>query len=106
MDGMGGYRGCARSERPSSIDHSSRGSMSMTASKDDPNGLPPILRGKNHQAPSVFAPDALLREARRQKGIGTGTVPEICILDPDGDIVRYLLATDRARRFPSWACYH
>jgi len=78
----------------------------MTASKDDPNGLPPILRGKSHQAPSVFAPDALLREARRQKGIGTGTVPEICILDPDGDIVRYLLATDRARRFPSWACYH
>ena len=51
-------------------------------------------------------PDALLREARRQKGIGAGTVPEICILDPDGDIVRHLIATDRARRCPLWACYH
>jgi purine-nucleoside phosphorylase len=27
------------------------------------------------RAPSVFTPEALLREARRQKGIGAGTVP-------------------------------
>ena len=67
---------------------------------------PPILRLKDAAAPSVFTPDALLREARRQKGIGTGGVPEICVLDPDGDIVRHLLATDRARRLSSWACYH
>jgi len=73
---------------------------------DDPKRLPPILRYKNHRAPSVFTPDALLREARRQKGIGAGTVPEICILDPDGDIVRHLLATNRAHRHSSWACYH
>ncbi|MDI9847074.1 nucleoside phosphorylase [Rhodoblastus sp. 17X3] len=73
---------------------------------DKINRLPPILRGKNHQAPSVFTPDALLREARRQKGIGAGAVPEICILDPDGDIVRHLIATGRSRRHPHWACYH
>ena len=30
---------------------------------------PPILRGKAHDAPSVFTADALLREARRQKRI-------------------------------------
>ena len=67
---------------------------------------PPILRRKDHQAPSVFTPEALLREARRQKGIPNGLVPEICILDPDGDIVRYLLAMDRASRLSNWACYH
>ncbi len=79
----------------------------MTLPKDDATGeWPPILRCKNHQAPSVFTPDALLREARRQKGIGAGTVPEICILDPDGDIVRHLIATNRACRLTSWACYH
>ena len=78
----------------------------MTLPKNDPERLPPILRRKNHQAPSVFTPDALLREARRQKGIGADTVPEICFLDPDGNIVRCLLATDRARRLSSWACYH
>lgn len=79
----------------------------MTAPKDDdPDWWPPILRDKNHPAPTVFTPDALLREARRQKGIADGVVPEICILDPDGDIVRHLVATGRARRHPTWACYH
>ena len=78
----------------------------MTSPEDDPDGLPPILRHKNHQAPSVFTPAALLREARRQTGIGAGATPEICILDPDGDIVRHLVAADRARRLASWACYH
>lgn len=33
-------------------------------------------------------------------------MPEVCILDPDGDIVRHLRATGRARRAEGWACYH
>jgi uridine phosphorylase len=33
-------------------------------------------------------------------------VPEVCILDPDGDIVRHLRATGRAERAADWACYH
>jgi uridine phosphorylase len=67
---------------------------------------PPILCGKHHRTPSVFTPDALLREAHRQKGIDAGSVPDVCILDPDGDIVRRLVATDRAHRLAQWACYH
>jgi len=69
-------------------------------------GPPPILRGKHHARPSVFTPDALLREARRQKRSVPGNVPEVCVLDPDGDIVRHLLAAGRARKHPAWACYH
>ncbi len=61
---------------------------------------------KDYTAPSVFQPESLLREARRQKGIPDGNVPEICVLDPDGDICRALLANGRARRNPFWACYH
>ena len=67
---------------------------------------PPILRGKNHGAASVFTPDALLREARRQKRIKAGPVPEICFLDPDGDIVRRLKQTGAASRSETWPCYH
>lgn len=33
-------------------------------------------------------------------------MPDICILDPDGDIVRHLLAAKRARRLAAWPCYH
>jgi uridine phosphorylase len=72
----------------------------------DSDGGPPILRGKDYSARSVFTPDALLREARRQKGVAGGKVPQLCILDPDGDIVRYLLAAGRGSRLSSWACYH
>jgi uridine phosphorylase len=68
--------------------------------------LPPILRHKNHDAPSVFAPDGLLREARRQKGLAEAQIPELCLLDPDGDIVRHLTATGAADPVAAWACYH
>src|SRR5262245_36555083 len=68
--------------------------------------MPPILQNKNPSAPSVFQPAALLREARRQKGIPTINVPPMCILDPDGDIVRRLQQDGRAQRFEGWPCYH
>jgi uridine phosphorylase len=75
-------------------------------SNSDPRLLPPILREKHHEAESAFTPQGLLREARRQKGIPEMPVPEVCILDPDGDIVRHLHATGRAHPAEGWACYH
>lgn len=65
-----------------------------------------ILGPKHYQEPSVFRPENLLREARRQKGIAHGPVPQVCVLDPDGDIVRYLRKQERARLNTCWACYH
>lgn len=67
---------------------------------------PPILRRKDYAAPSAFLPQNLLREARRQKGVPEGSIPEICVLDPDGDILRHLAANGLARSSPHWACYH
>jgi len=67
---------------------------------------PPILANKHYGTESAFRPENLLREARRQKGLPAGSVPEICILDPDGDMVRYLCSAGLADRHPSWACYH
>ena len=66
----------------------------------------PILADKDFAAASVFEPANLLREARRQKGLAAADVPEICILDPDGDILRGLRQAGEARRSPGWACYH
>jgi uridine phosphorylase len=65
----------------------------------------PILENKHPEAPSVFEPSALLREARRQKGLPTAEVPAVCILDPDGDIVRHLKGSG-ARPVETWPCYH
>jgi uridine phosphorylase len=66
----------------------------------------PILDHKHSAVPSVFAPEALLREARRQKGLAHSEVPPICVLDPDGDLVRHLRETRAAKPFPGWPCYH
>jgi uridine phosphorylase len=70
------------------------------------NGKPPLLENKNYSEPSVFLPENLLREAKRQKVIPNGNVPEVCVLDPDGDLVAYLLKTDKASLNEYWACYH
>src|SRR5271169_6615040 len=68
--------------------------------------MPPILDNKHISSKSVFAPSALLREARRQKGIEDVDVPSVCILDPDGDLVRRLRQSGAAKPFAGWPCYH
>jgi uridine phosphorylase len=68
--------------------------------------VPPLLDNKSPTAKSIFDPSALLREARRQKGLATVDVPSICVLDPDGDIVRHLKATGQAYLAKDWPCYH
>lgn len=65
----------------------------------------PLLQRKYHDRPSVFTPENLLREARRQKDLVSGNVPDVCVLDPDGDLWRALRNVG-ARPNPHWACYH
>ena len=66
----------------------------------------PIVSGKDATAPSIFSPATVLREARRQKRLSAIHVPSVCVLDPDGDIVRWLKRTGGATLSPTWACYH
>jgi uridine phosphorylase len=67
---------------------------------------PPILAHKFYGSESAFTPESLLREARRQKGRSAVSIPRLCLLDPDGDIVRQLRREGRARRYDGWVCYH
>lgn len=67
---------------------------------------PPLLANKEYDQASIFDPHNLLREARRQKGLPVEAVPTMCVLDPDGDLVRHLRRAARARLSPGWACYH
>ncbi len=65
-----------------------------------------MLRNADCKESSLFTPENLLREARRQKSIPKGRIPRVCLLDPDGDIGRYLVRTRRAKVNRYWACYH
>lgn len=66
----------------------------------------PIIENMATGESSVFLPENLLREARRQKGIPEGNVPKICVLDPDGDLADYLIEKGCARINRFWACFH
>lgn len=63
------------------------------------------MENKYYKEESIFLPENLLREARRQKNLKECLVPKVCILDPDGDIVRYL-KKNGAQLNTCWACYH
>ena len=76
------------------------------AGRREQTALTPLLQAKDFTAPSVFRPENLLREARRQRELPESRVPAICALDPDGDIVRHLQNRGGAQRCPGWACYH
>ncbi len=75
----------------------------MTSERLD---LGPLLDRHDHDQPSVFRPENMLREARRQKGLRGGSVPPVCILDPDGDIVDNVRALRGATLSLDWACFH
>ena len=66
----------------------------------------PLFEAKRFGASSVFTPESLLGEARREKDLPDSDVPDVCVLDPDGDIVRYLTSTGRAEEDPTWPGYH
>lgn len=70
------------------------------------DAAPPLFAAKAYDEPSVFLPENLLRECRRQRSRPDLPVPSVCLLDPDGDIVRHLSTTGRAAEHPGWACYH
>lgn len=77
----------------------------LLRARKEPAAVPLIAR-RDHAAPSVFRPEALLREARRQKALPDGEVPPVCVLDPDGDLVAYVRKRFGATPCPQWACYH
>ncbi len=66
----------------------------------------PFRTASSFKEISVFTPDALLREARRQKRLTADRVPSVCLLDPDGDIARSLRASGNAATHTGWPCYH
>ena len=66
----------------------------------------PLLNNKEYMKPSIFNAESLLREARRQKNIPLEKIPQICILDPDGDIVVNLIREGKAKLNKTWTCYH
>ncbi len=47
-----------------------------------------------------------MEAVRTERGIETASVPEICVLDFDGDLTDWLVKKGMAHPYPAWACFH
>ncbi len=65
-----------------------------------------LFSNKYYKEQSIFLPENLLREARRQKKKQDCDIPSVCLLDPDGDLADYLIRYRMAIKNDCWACYH
>lgn len=58
------------------------------------------------EEPSVFTPEALIEAVRAERQLPKISVPEVCLLDFDGDLTDWLVQSGQVRRWESWACFH
>ena len=73
--------------------------------RDEHVAVPELLRHPL-EALSVFTPEALLKTVRFERGLSEEPVPRVCILEFDGDLTDWLVASGIAAPWPSWACFH
>ncbi len=66
----------------------------------------PLLHTHALKQPSVLTADALMREVRRTRRLKTVPVPQVCVLDFDGDLFDGLVNDGTARPVAGWACFH
>jgi uridine phosphorylase len=55
---------------------------------------------------AVFTPEALVGAVQSQRGLSEIAVPEVCVLEFDGDLTDKLVASGTAEPYRSWACFH
>jgi uridine phosphorylase len=57
-------------------------------------------------APTAFSPEALVEAVRVDRGLSPEPIPEVCVLEFDGDLTDWLVSTGVAKPWRSWACFH
>jgi uridine phosphorylase len=57
-------------------------------------------------APTAFSPETLMDAVRADRGLAPEPIPEVCVLEFDGDLTDWLVSTGVAHPLKSWACFH
>src|SRR5208283_223541 len=62
----------------------------------------------NHplDAPTLFRPEELVQAVRAQRSIPAEDLPEVCLLDFDGDLTDALIQAGDAEVCKAWPCFH
>ncbi len=57
-------------------------------------------------APTAFTPESLVEAVRADRRLSSEPIPQVCVLDFDGDLTDWLVSTRSAQPCKSWACFH
>jgi uridine phosphorylase len=69
-----------------------------------PDRIP--LLAHSLDAPTAFTPEALVAAVRAERGLACEPVPPVCVLEFDGDLTDWLVASGAGRPWKPWACFH
>jgi uridine phosphorylase len=69
-----------------------------------PRGVPLLQHPVSE--PSAFTAESLIAAVRNQRNLASQTIPSVCLLEFDGDLTDWIVATGRARVHLQWACFH
>jgi uridine phosphorylase len=58
------------------------------------------------EAPTVFSPGELIQAVRDRRGMDHAGLPEVCVLDFDGDLSDALVESGEATPCAAWPCFH
>jgi uridine phosphorylase len=72
---------------------------------DGANMRVPLL-GHPLDSKSEFTPHALIEAVRKKRGLVSVAVPEVCILEFDGDLTDHLVHGKAVSPWRNWACFH
>jgi uridine phosphorylase len=78
--------------------------FTITKGSHDPLRLP-LLNHPLHET-STFRPEDLVEAVRAQRRLTALDLPEVCVLDFDGDISDALVAAREVQACEGWPCFH
>ncbi len=70
----------------------------------EPGDLP--LLQHDLESPSTLTPERLMDAVRAERGLLNEAVPDLCVLDFDGDLSDQLRADGASTPVTTWACFH
>jgi len=77
----------------------------MTGDDQTTKGSLPLFDHR-FDAPSAFSPKALVEAVRVGRNLQAEPIPQVCVLEFDGDLTDWLVSTGAAKACQSWACFH
>lgn len=66
----------------------------------------PMLFRHPVNEPSAFTAEALVAAVREERSLSSVRVPRVCVLEFDGDLSDWLVASGQTRPYRDWACFH